>query len=271
GIGTGDFTDSATSTQWAYNTQIARALFDPGATQFGGNPRFLGAIGNHDILSSNWYSLWQKSLPGQLGLGHSGTDGVYFSTSYRNVLFAIMDSNMTSGNNTSYADAQTGALKNALAASSAQFKFIFYHKPVYSCSTSHEAYAPALPWLDLAETHNVDAIFSGHTHVYARTCRMNHGACTGNATGTVQVEVGTVGSPGPRTVNVSSASVTGTDALGAPRTDRYNCTSNLMASRSNTNDFCYVRVDDCKATVSCYMVGAGNTAPFDSWTIDHCG
>jgi hypothetical protein len=57
---------------------------------------------------------------------------------------------------------------------------------------------------------------------------------------------------------------------GVARTDSYNCTSNLMASKANTNTFCYVNVNGCQATISCYAVQAGNTTPFDTWTINHC-
>jgi hypothetical protein len=129
--------------------------------------------------------------------------------------------------------------------------------------------AAALPWLDIAEATNVDAVFNGHTHVYSRSCRMKDNACTNDGTGTVQVETGAVGSSLTYAIDVTSATITGKDYLGNTRSDVYSC-SGIPASLGNTNTFCYVRVEDCLATVSCYVVAAGNTAPFDTWQIDHC-
>jgi len=269
GISVGDFTNSAAASEWKYHSQFADGLFDRTTTTFGATPRYLGMPGNHDISSASWYSLWTANLPGQTNLGHSGTDGIYFTTQYANVLFAAVDSNAASGPSTSWAEAQTVALGAALKNSNAQFKFLFFHKPVYSCSTSHAGYASGLPWIDLAERHGVDLVFSGHTHVYTRTCELNRASCVTDGSGTVQVELGSVAGT-PRSVSISKASVSGTDSTGATRTDSYNCTSNLAASRGSANTFCHVGVQGCQATLRCYTVAAGNTTPFDTLTINHC-
>lgn len=264
----GDFTDGATSTQWDYHIQMVSPVFDPAATDFGPTPRYLGVVGNHDTMASSWYSTWTNHMTGQRTLGHSGTDGVYYSTTYQNVLFVGQDSEHVSGTTSSYMDAQTTQLASTLAGSSAQFKFVFFHRPVYSCNSTHSGFGAALPWLDLAETHDVDVVFTGHSHVYTRTCRMKRAQCTTDGSGTVHVETGTVGGS-KRSVNVSTATVSGTDASGAPRSDTYECTSELMkATRSSTNDFCYVGIEGGRAMISCYAVGAGNTTPFDTWQIE---
>lgn len=270
GISVGDFTNNATASEWSYHTQLARNLFDPAATVFGGTRRYLGIPGNHDTSSGSWYTYWTANLPGQTNLGHSGSDGIYFTTEYANVLFAAVDSNAASGPSTSWSDPQTVALGEALRNSSAQFKFLFFHKPVYSCNTTHAGYASGLPWIDLAERYGVDIVFSGHTHVYTRTCELNRGTCVADGSGTIQVELGSA-SGTPRSVNVANASVSGTDSTGAARTDNYNCTTNLAASRGSANSFCHVGVNGCQATLRCYTVGAGNTTPFDTLTINHCG
>jgi len=220
-------------------------------------------------LTHSWYANWTEHLPGQTGLGHSGGDGVYYSVSYKNTLFVVRDSDHVSGTATSYADAQTQDLASVLGGSTAQFKFLFYHQPTYSCSTYHEGNAALLPWLDLAERNNVDVVFNGHTHVYTRRCRAKGATCTNDNTGTVQVETGTVGGM-LRELDVPGATVTGTDSTGTTRADTYSCTTNVLASRGSVNDFCYVQISACRATISCYVVGSGNTTPFDTWQIDHC-
>ncbi len=43
-----------------------------------------------------------------------------------------------------------------------------------------------------------------------------------------------------------------------------------MAYSEMVNDFCHVSVNSCLATVNCYIVAAGNTTPFDTWTVNGC-
>ena len=264
----GDLTDDATSAEWTYHNQFVSSFFDVSGYSLGTTPRYFAAVGNHDVLTSNWLTLWNTSLPGQQGLGHNGSDGIYYSIEYQGALFAVLDTEHVSGVGTAYSDAQSQKLAASLKASSAPFKFLLFHEPVYPCNSIHQPFAAGLPWVDLAERNNVAIVFAGHTHVYSRTCPMKNGTCTSDGSGIVQVESGPVGTP-PRAVNVTSRTFTGTDSAGAARTDTYNCTTNLRASGS-ANDFCYVKIAGCTASFSCYVVGAGNTTPFDSWTINRC-
>jgi hypothetical protein len=76
----------------------------------------------------------------------------------------------------------------------------------------------------------------------------------------------------PRDIDVTTATVKGTDAAGAERSDSYDCLvgQGLAAARGSLNDFCHVRVEGCAATVNCYAVDEGNTTPFDTWTVQGC-
>ena len=44
----------------------------------------------------------------------------------------------------------------------------------------------------------------------------------------------------------------------------------VATSKTDVNDFCHVRVEGCRIIGDCYLVGAGNTTPFDSWEVRGC-
>jgi predicted phosphodiesterase len=269
-IGDGDFTNSGTTEQWDAHISVISTMFDPKATKFGGTvPRYLGVLGNHDTIDANWFAAFRNYFPGQADLGQSSVHGIYYSFTHQNALFVVRDSEHTSDAKHSYADAQTADLAATLQNSTAQFKFMFFHRPVYSCSMYHTGFDAGLPWVDLAEKNGVDVVFTGHTHVYARSCPMKGARCTADGTGTVHVSTGSLGGK-VRYNNAYIATVDGTDATGTKRSDEFDCVNSIVAAQDCGHDFCHVRVDGCRATVSCYMVEEGNTTPFDTWTIDHC-
>ena len=139
---------------------------------------------------------------------------------------------------------------------------------------SRKPFAAALPWIDLAEQNGVNVVFGSHTHLYTRSCPKFQGACTSDGTGIVFVETGAIGGE-PRVVDVTTNTVSLTDADGGVRTETYNCIVGqdlVQSSGSNlNNDFCHVQVDGCVATVNCYVVSDGNTTPFDTWSVNGCG
>ncbi len=278
-ISNGDLVDDAIGAgNWnLHNSAIAAAPdFHPDtacAASFGSLTRYFAAVGNHDVMGGNWFNLWNQHLTGQQGLGHDATDGIYYSLTYANTLFIMLDSEHVSSAQTSWSDDQTKWLASVLAspdAQNAQLKFIFFHEPVYACSV-YDGFAAGLPWVDLAEKNKVSVIFGSHTHVYTRTCPKIGGQCTSDGTGVVFVETGAVGGA-LRPIAATTAPVVGTDSAGNARTDTYNCSVGLdmMKTSEMNNDFCHVKVDGCLATVNCYIVTDGNTTPFDTWTVNGC-
>jgi hypothetical protein len=276
----GDLTADATATAWsAFVTAFDGSMFnlsDSDAT-FSGPPRFFGAVGNHDNGSvggdtTNWYTNWSANLTGQAALGSSSqADGIYYSVTYGDTLFVVLDTELASS-----VSAQSTALYNALSTSSTEFKFVFFHEPVYPCGGGKTPFAAGLPWIDLAEQYDVDAVFVGHTHVYSRSCRMIGARCTGDGSGTIQVEVGSVSGDTRSVDHLTDTAVTGTDDSSASRTDTYNCTADaaedtdtsiMNKTQGGGNTFCHVAINGLVATVSCYV--AGNTAAIDIWSIDH--
>lgn len=274
----GDHTESGLDDSWDFHTNITGPYWDAAATSFGGTlPRYIGVPGNHDVMAgSGWYTIWAEHLPGQAALaGSSSSAGVYFNFTYENAVFVGLDTNKATNTSTSYLnDPQIQMLRSTLSGSTSLFKFMFYHMPAFYCSSSGGgATAASVAFVDLAAQYNVDTIFNGHSHVYTRTCRMTKShTCTGTSSGTVQVEVGTVGATDARlrSLRTSAQSVTGYDASGVSSTASYTCSSagGYAATLGSQRTFCYVNVRGCWANVKCYLVG--NTTPFDSWTLNHC-
>ncbi len=273
----GDLVDAAGTSNWNdHETLIGASEFHPDAlcaTSFGALARYFGSVGNHDDNPpGNWTDLWNQYLPAQQSLGPNRVNGIYYSVTYGSAVFFMLDSEQVSS--PSWQDPQTTWLATELAkpyAQNAQLKFIFFHEPIYACSY-HPPFAAGLPWVDLAEKNNVNVIFGSHTHVYTRSCPKKGGNCTSDGTGIVFVETGAVGGDS-RPIEVTSATtVVGTDAAGNARTDTYYCAlgQDLVASSELHNDFCHVTVASCLATVNCYFVADGNTAPFDTFTVNGC-
>jgi hypothetical protein len=278
-ISNGDLVDDAIGAgNWnLHNSAIATAPdFHPDtacAASFGAMARYFAAVGNHDVMGGNWFNLWNQHLIGQQSLGHDAADGIYYSLTYANTLFVMLDSEHVSSAQTSWSDDQTKWFASVLAspdAQKAQLKFVFFHEPVYACSV-YDGFAAGLPWVDLAEKNKVSVIFGSHTHVYTRTCPKIGGQCTSDGTGVVFVETGAIGGA-LRPIAATTAPVVGTDAAGNARTDTYNCSvgQDMLATRELHNDFCHVSVNGCQATVNCYDVVDGNTTPFDTWTVSGC-
>ncbi len=275
----GDLVDSSVGGAfWTqHDTAIGASDFHSDTTcaaSFGSLARYFATVGNHDILGGNWFNFWKQHLLAQQSLGVSSENGIYYTLTYANTLFVMLDSEHVSGVQTSWSDPQTTWLESVLTsteAQSAQLKFLFLHEPVYACSY-HPSFAAGLPWVDLAERNKVNVIFGSHTHVYTRTCPKTAGKCTTDGTGVVFVETGAVGGAS-RDIEVTTPTVvTGTDAAGNPRSDTYDCAlgQSLVALDVLHNDFCHVTVDGCQATVSCYDVVDGNMTPFDTWTVNGC-
>ena len=268
----GDLVDTPAEGTWKMHDGFVAVpgfqLNEPCAANFGVQPRYFASVGDHEIGPGSWYTSWNQHLPAQQNLGQNSADGIYYSVKFANAFFVMLDSEHQSSAQTDWLRATLGSAE----AQDAQLKFMFFHEPAYSCSGHHAPLAAALPWVDLAEQYKVNVIFGAHTHIYTRTCPKRGGKCTGDNSGIIFVETGAVGGL-PRAVDITTdVTVTGNDAAGNARSDTYNCTvgQDLVASHGSDNDFCHVRVDGCVATVDCYVVAAGNTAPFDTWTVNGC-
>jgi hypothetical protein len=111
-------------------------------------------MGNHDMKTAN----------GQPWLNNFVLPGAerFYSFSYGNAFFVALDSSDISLNSARWLEAQ-------LSRTDKPWKFIFFHKPPFSNHKDRRGSTEAMRlWLPIFEKYNVDAVFSGHDHMYTR-------------------------------------------------------------------------------------------------------
>ncbi len=258
---TGDITTMGSEVQWKLHMKNLKQAGGGKvrADLKGWDPkyiRYLAALGNHDAYDFNWHDNWTTYLSGQKGLGVNSKAGVYFSVTYGDALFVVLDSDHPS-------KAQTAWLEKLLKSAEAKkagWRFAFFHKPVYPCNYKHP-FDEGVPWVRLFEKHKFHVVFLGHAHTYERTCPMVGGACkTG---GVVYV---TSGGGGAETTKVD---VTKEAKAGA---DAYHCTKKgtepgiLANALSNWHHYCHITIDGAKMTLKVYPHDA-TTGPKDVVTL----
>ncbi|MBN2530905.1 MAG: metallophosphoesterase [Deltaproteobacteria bacterium] len=250
----GDFTHYGTEDEWkdhmealrigAQKGGVPKNHFRTDATDFGDYTRVIGAVGNHELWFTDWYSLWNKFLPGQQHLGVNGENGVYFTLRYENALFIVLDSSHPSA-------AQTAWLEGVLTHpdnQSATWKIAFFHEPVYTCN-SKSPLSGGLPWVALFEQHGVDLAVLGHAHTFERTCPMNSGTCAASGEhGVIYLTASGGGTSYQRSVYATSS---GTVTHGE-RTDKYSCEEILADYQSTWHHFCHYAVGSCTLIVRCF-------------------
>ncbi len=128
------------------------------------------SIGNHEENHSNYFKYF--SLPGP---------EYRYTYTYGNAQFFVLDTNR----DVSESSEQYKWLDTELAKSTATWKFVYHHHPIYSSDEDDygDTYKgpstmgdPRLRVLaGLYEKHNVDIVFSGHVHCYERTWPIRDG------------------------------------------------------------------------------------------------
>ncbi len=112
--------------------------------------KFYASLGNHDRRNERFYKLFNMD-------GHN-----YYTFKKGNVRFFALDSNYMNPQ-------QIDWLKKNLQSSNEQWKICFFHHPLYSDARYHgpdlDLRAQLVP---LFEKYGVNAVFSGHDHVYER-------------------------------------------------------------------------------------------------------
>lgn len=121
----------------------------------------LPALGNHDIRSGNGAPLLTTFVVPPNGVT---TQSRFYSLRHADALFICLDVESSSYGAGS---AQYSWLVRELAASTAKWKFVFFHEPPYSASNSNLLVRLIL--CPLFEKYGVDVVFSGHEHLYERT------------------------------------------------------------------------------------------------------
>jgi 3',5'-cyclic AMP phosphodiesterase CpdA len=112
--------------------------------------KFYAALGNHDQQTNRFYKPW--NMNGER----------YYTYTKKNVRFFVLDSD--------YLDRpQIDWLENELKTSTADWKIAYFHHPLYSSGGRHGSETDLRVVLEpLFITYGVNAVFSGHDHIYER-------------------------------------------------------------------------------------------------------
>jgi len=137
-------------------------------------------IGNHECQGGEpRLYLEQFALP-RNGPSVVQPERAYFFE-YGNALFVILDSNLPPAT-------QTAWLEDVLRRSSAKWKFVAFHHPVFSSAPNRDNKTLRELWTPIFDRHGVDLVLQGHDHAYLRTHPLRAGKPTGNpATGTTYI------------------------------------------------------------------------------------
>ena len=134
---------------------------------------FMPAMGNHDTGpgagdGANYNQIF--ALPRSTGPSSSGTEDYYYFT-YGNAIFAALNTDNYKTGSIPFAT-QAAWLDAVLTANPKKWKFVYFHKPVYTTGTlvSHppneeNQNAAFVPVFD---KHHVDVVFQSHNHWYER-------------------------------------------------------------------------------------------------------
>jgi hypothetical protein len=132
--------------------------------------RFFPVVGNHDVdrLGSragyiDYFISDPAITPGRLPVGYSdiGQERVYYDFVVDNIHFFALDSAYEWDFVLSTSPQQL-MYEQRIASSTADWNFPFFHHAVYS--SGGEANADVMDWA--AERSDVDAVFTGHDHIF---------------------------------------------------------------------------------------------------------
>jgi hypothetical protein len=132
-------------------------------------------IGNHDTVSSNAYlNVFNLPQNGEAGGVPSGTE-YYYSFNYGNIHFVALDSEIS----VDYGlPAMLAWLEADLTDNTNDWLIAFWHSPPYTYGSHDSDYAPDSGGhlikmrenvLPILESHGVDLVLCGHSHVYERS------------------------------------------------------------------------------------------------------
>jgi 3',5'-cyclic AMP phosphodiesterase CpdA len=161
-LATGDYVDDGgKEVQWQQFFEIERELLRDNV--------LFPSVGNHDRqgrgrTADAWRSYF--AVP-----ENSPDPERYYAFTYGNSRFLVLDSNMYSfalTDQTSWLERQ---LQSARQDAGIQHIFVVMHHPPYSVSLHGGHRDLRERWTPLYEKYGVDAVFSGHDHVYSRADR----------------------------------------------------------------------------------------------------
>jgi hypothetical protein len=144
---------------------------------------FWPCLGNHDV-ETNAGQPWRDAFYTPAN-NASGTEN-YYSFDYGNAHVVVLDSNDTTAPGTP----QYVFLNADLAATTATWKFVFFHYPVYSSGRRGSFTLIRDDLAPLLDAHEVDLVFAAHDHDYERTKPLRGGQVVSPDEGRVYIVTG---------------------------------------------------------------------------------
>ncbi|MBN2474707.1 MAG: pre-peptidase C-terminal domain-containing protein [Pirellulales bacterium] len=133
--------------------------------------RFFPSVGNHDgddsfgggQIDEYLDYFHDDPVSPRLPEGVHNSDASYYDFQWGSMHFFVLDSDYAAVS--SQAAVQQEWLQETLALSTAQWRFVYFHRPPYSSCTTHgSTWYMRWPFAEWG----ADAVFSGHNHVYER-------------------------------------------------------------------------------------------------------
>ncbi len=191
-LNAGDVTDNSK------NFVQMQYAFDLTSDFFSTNAMFVTS-GNHENKSYMMNRFFDYTTPNPALYPQTGETGLYYSFSYGNSIFFVLDTNdATSSGGLGEKQLQWLTSELAAANNNASIKHIFVlmHKSMFSCG-SHTKDPEILKMKEqlvpLFANNNVDIVFSGHDHTYSITNKLDKDGKVTTGNGVLYVTLGTMG------------------------------------------------------------------------------
>jgi len=174
------------------------------------------SYGNHEVPDLGHTNYFQKFFNSGDPISH------WYAFPYGNAYFIVLNTQKSLSPALSQGQFISAQLALAESDPDIDFIFVFFHQPGMTTSTSHTPSADVLTSLfEPMQNHNVDAVFTGHNHLYER----------GLINGIYHV-------------------VTGGGGAGLYNyIDPYTSDGWVLGPRESVNHYCMVTVDDASYTV----------------------
>jgi hypothetical protein len=177
---------------------------------------FWPVVGNHDYATGRGTPWRTVHYTPANNAAHSEQ---YYSFDHGNAHFTVLDSDQS----TSRGSPQYAFLAQDLAASTAPWKFVFFHHAIYVSSGANSTIRSNL--VPLFDAYHVDVVFMGHVHLYERSKPLRGNKVVAPGAGTVYVTTG----GGGASLHGSSSSATTARAESAYHYTRVTVDGGLLA------------------------------------------
>lgn len=98
--------------------------------------------------------------------GAAGADKTTYFVDYQGVRFIVLDG--TAALDLGQLESQTAWLDKTLTDSKANWNFVLFHQPIFTCARPNDTEVLKAAWKPVFDKHKVDLVLQGHDHCYSR-------------------------------------------------------------------------------------------------------